>query len=545
MSATTPARPRLNLRAMRKSLRFRLLVSYVLLLGVTIVAITMTLFFATAARQAPPQQTYERLTALVRGLDFSSLIVEFGNLREADLPRPAQAGEDSSAAERERLRLADLAALETRYVEMLTEFASTRDVRVMWLVQTNDGTVRVAYDSSGLTQRGDTMPEETLSVQRGSPGGERSTLRLPDGAEQVYGVLRDDLGQQWLFSGFATAFLRPIARTNLVMVAEKRPTESLQDVLADFGVALLLPLIQAGLVGLVVAALLATLISRTIARPLQAVSRAATAVARGDMDQRVPISGPQEVQQVARAFNYMNDEVQAAQQSQRDFMANVSHDLKTPLTSIQGYSQAIMDGTARQPEKAAAIIHDEASRLTRMVIALTDLARMEAGQFSLNIASLDLAQIVEAVGQKLQPLAQKKHITFQVEAPSQQRVAGDGDRLVQVFNNLIGNAIKYTPQGGRVRVRCRAVETGVEVLISDNGPGIPKADLPRIFERFYQVDKARGPRRGTGLGLAITHEIVMLHGGRIDVQSIEGQGTQFTVWLPFDYTADTVTIRRR
>ncbi|RMG72629.1 MAG: ATP-binding protein [Chloroflexi bacterium] len=125
---------------------------------------------------------------------------------------------------------------------------------------------------------------------------------------------------------------------------------------------------------------------------------------------------------------------------------------------------------------------------------------------------------------------------MQIDVQPLPPIKADGDRIVQVLNNLVGNAIKYTQPGGRVLVRTREAQNGVELIVSDNGPGIPEKDLPRIFERFYQVDKTRGPSRGTGLGLAITHEIVQMHNGKINVQSIEGHGTQFTVWLPMDTT---------
>jgi signal transduction histidine kinase len=203
------------------------------------------------------------------------------------------------------------------------------------------------------------------------------------------------------------------------------------------------------------------------------------------------------------------------------------------LTSIQGYSQAIMDGTAKDPKQAAAVIHDEAGRLNRMVIELTDLERLQAGRLSMRTSAVDMSQIAQAIGQRLHVVAEKKDIELQIDAPSMPEIAGDGDRLAQVMMNLISNAIKYTPARGHVWVSTRINGGGVEVVVRDDGIGIPRNDLPRIFERFYQVDKTRGPRRGTGLGLAITHEIVQAHGGRINAHSDgPGQGTMFTVWLP-------------
>ncbi len=230
----------------------------------------------------------------------------------------------------------------------------------------------------------------------------------------------------------------------------------------------------------------------------------------------------------------MTEQVQAARQTQQDFMVNVSHDLKTPLTSIQGYSQAIIDGTSPKPVDSAQVIHEEAARLNRMVVEITDLARLQDGQMRLNMSTLDLNQIVQAVGERLAIVAQKKDIALRVETEAAlPTVKGDGDRLAQVLNNLLSNALKYTPRGGQVRLLTRPGQDGVEIVVQDNGIGIPAADLPRIFERFYQVDKTRGPRRGTGLGLAITREIIQAHGGQITAYSAgQDLGTTFTVWLP-------------
>jgi signal transduction histidine kinase len=239
----------------------------------------------------------------------------------------------------------------------------------------------------------------------------------------------------------------------------------------------------------------------------------------------------------------MADEVQSEQQAQQEFLANVSHDLKTPLTSIQGYSQAIIDGAASNPVAAATIINDEAARLNRMVVELTDLARLQAGRLSMQMTGLDMGQLAEAVGQRLSIVAREKGVDLRLETMPMPEVAGDGDRLAQVLTNLISNAINYTPPGGTVTVRTQVANGGVEVIVEDTGVGIPPSELPRIFERFYQVDKARGPRRGTGLGLAIVQEIVQAHGGKITASSAgENRGSTFTIWLP---SPNLTTIMRR
>jgi len=293
-----------------------------------------------------------------------------------------------------------------------------------------------------------------------------------------------------------------------------------------------------------VAVILAVLITRSIVQPLQHVARPAVAVAGGYFNTRVPVGGPPEVRAVGDAFNRMSAEVVGAQNVQRDFLANVSHDLKTPLTSIQGYSQAIIDGAAKDPGAAAQIIYDEAARLNRMVIELTDLARLQAGRLSMQSSAIDMGEMTAAIARRLEVVAQRKGVHFNVQASSLPPIAGDGDRLVQVLTNLISNAIKYTPEGGSVNITTRAANGGVEVEVADTGIGIPPEDLPRIFERFYQVDKTRGPKRGTGLGLAITQEIVQAHGGKITVMSAgRGHGSTFVLWLPSPQV--TTIIRRK
>jgi signal transduction histidine kinase len=302
---------------------------------------------------------------------------------------------------------------------------------------------------------------------------------------------------------------------------------------------------------LVIALALSVWIARSVAKPLRAIAEATGRVASGDYEHRVPVTGPTEAQIVGYAFNNMTAQVQFTQQAQQDFLANVTHDLRTPLTSIQGYSQAIIDGVAADPEKtkhAATIIHDEAGRLNRLVNDLLDIAKIQAGRMQMTRQAVEIDQVLRTVGGSMAVKAQQKSVELHVQIPDLVRIAGDGDRLAQVFTNLVDNAVKHTDSGGQVWLIAKVDEGGVLVTVQDTGEGIPPEDLSRIFERFYQVDKSRNrpaQRDGAGLGLAITHEIVHAHGGRIWVESEVGAGTRFSVWLPMMSGDRSTVIRMR
>jgi signal transduction histidine kinase len=283
------------------------------------------------------------------------------------------------------------------------------------------------------------------------------------------------------------------------------------------------------------------------------VAQAAQQIAAGDYDQTVPVEGSTEFKEVAVNFNQMAQQVRATQHSQRDFLANVTHELKTPLTSIQGFAQAIQDGAASEPEavrKSAAIIHDEAARMNRLVMDLLELARIESGQIVMRREPVQVDLVLRSVIDRLVLRAQSSGVALQTEiAPDMPAIVGDGDRLAQVFSNLIDNALKHTPSGGKIAITARsisgssAVKRGkaleaVEITVADTGSSIPPEDLARIFERFYQIDKsrARSKEGSLGLGLAIVKEIVTAHGGTIHAESIMGLGTKFVVWLPHAHT---------
>ncbi|VXB27303.1 two-component sensor histidine kinase (ResD / ResE) [Exiguobacterium sp. 8H] len=220
-----------------------------------------------------------------------------------------------------------------------------------------------------------------------------------------------------------------------------------------------------------------------------------------------------------------------------DFVANISHELRTPLVTLQGYSEAIIDGITESDEATkefASIIYDESLRLARLVNDLLDLARIESGKETMHFTSFDIGDFLPRVMRKFNQMASEKEICLQTDAPHR-LIEADGDRLEQVFTNLIGNAIAHT-DSGEIRIEATEETDGLRIQLTDTGHGIPKEDLPFVFERFYKADKARtsGSKTGTGIGLAIVKNVVDAHHGKVSVSSTLGVGTTFEIYLPFE-----------
>ncbi len=341
-------------------------------------------------------------------------------------------------------------------------------------------------------------------------------------------IVRDENGASWLYS------VEKLPDNTYLVIASPRPRISIFNIFTDDFLPLIL---QSGLIALLLSLVLAFLFARWIADPLQKVMLAARNLPSAEI-KPVETSGPHEIQELTRAFNDMIARMQASQKSQREFVANVSHEMKTPLTSIQGFAQAILDGTADTSDarqKAAQVIYDESRRMQRMVLDLLDLARLDAGTADITMSPVNMFGLLQAVAEKFAPQSQSAGVDIKVDvAANLQTITADGDRLAQVFTNLVDNALKFTPRGGLISLHVSAANGEMLVSVSDTGTGIPVEAQAHIFDRFYQADPARkgGEKHGAGLGLAIAHEIVQAHGGRISVRSKLGEGTSFDVFLP-------------
>lgn len=304
---------------------------------------------------------------------------------------------------------------------------------------------------------------------------------------------------------------------------------------------------------LLLATLLAFFLSRNMSRPLLEMKDAAQEMARGNLEVRVPIRSADELGLLAQSLNYLSrilkrnrEQEQKLEQMRREFITNVSHELRSPLQLLEGYTEAILDDVPKDEatrRQYLETILDETLRLKRLVNDLLDITRIDEGKFVLSRRPLSLATLGQHLEKKFRPLAEEKGITLQVDIPADlPSVDADEDRLKQVFSNLLENALRHTPAGGRITLQARREASGeIQLEVRDTGEGIPPEDLPYIWERFYKVDKARTGRQGTGLGLAIVKRLVEAHGGQVAVQSTLGQGSVFTVTLPVTLPGSKLT----
>lgn len=493
---------------MLKTLRSRLLLSYV-------VVILMALLVVGAAMLAFVSRPGIRYFATLQQLD-----------------------DVSRASRNELVRLVRAGAGNETIIEVLDETAVQNNVRILVLAWPS---LTVIYDSA----RSDAWLGDTIRADEIA----REFLPSTD-ANTTAARFQHSSGTRWLLYSRALFSASGVDRQMVVYaMPEPTPLAFFDDL--GFGRILL----WAGLAAMVIAVLLGVWIARSVAQPLQKLAEAAEAIAAGDYEQQLPLQGPEEVQRVATTFNTMSAEVTQTRNAQRDFVANVSHDLKTPVTSIRGWSQALLDGTAVTPadqQHAAGIVYAESARMARMVDDLLDLARIESGQMVLKQELLDLAELLQSVHQSFLPRAEAQQIRLTLAAEPIPPICGDHDRLTQLFANLVDNALAHTPSGGQVHLGLRRHgEQAVEAWVQDSGCGIPPDELPRIFERFYQVEKSRmraDGRHGSGLGLAIVQELAGLHHGRVLARSEVGQGSVFTVRLPLHRppsTAGTPASRQR
>ena len=297
----------------------------------------------------------------------------------------------------------------------------------------------------------------------------------------------------------------------------------------------LIPLLErlalASLGGILVAGLLGWYLSRRITRPVLALSRATDEIARGSYDVDLPeVRGGDEIGHLADSFRQMAARLSDAERQERNFLMSVSHELRTPLTAIRGHVDALREGVAEDPEARAAsleVIAREGARLERLVGDVLDLAKLEAHRFTVHAEEVDMERLCDQAYNAFGEEARRRSIEYAKRFEAQPTIVSDGDRVLQIISNLLSNAFRWAPDGGRVQLELSASNGRVSVAVDDNGPGVAIDEQERIFRPFWSRDDS-----GTGLGLAIAHELAAALGGSIALDSRPGEGSRFELVLP-------------
>lgn len=406
----------------------------------------------------------------------------------------------------------------------LSEIATYYDIRILMLDQSN----RVVIDTEPRQQ--------AIGMTLHFPAAEPAEIggRMEPFKSVRMGINQDDL---YLFTLASDAVPPPVPRTSgesqLVLAVPAGDVNSAW--------AAMLPRLSiAGAGAGVVAVLFAFLFAGRITTPVREMTRASQAMARGDLDQRIRGEGEDEIGRLAAAFNQMSTRVARSNRVMRELIANVSHELKTPLTSIQGFGQAMVDGLATEPEdyqEMSGVIVGETERIRVLVDDLLYLSQLESGTLQLNLDQIEIDAIVEDAAARFRFQADQAEVDLRL-ALDGATVRADGRRLEQVLANLVDNAIRFAPSGTEVLMRTYRLAGEVTIEVHNGGHAIPAEAITSVFDRFYQLDPARSDARHSGLGLSIVQELVQAHGGSVSVQSSRDAGTTFSVRLPIEGPPD-------
>lgn len=305
-------------------------------------------------------------------------------------------------------------------------------------------------------------------------------------------------------------------------------------------------ILEAMAIGLIISVLMSLLLAKTLVMPLQELTKAAENVASGDFEHKVDNPSRDEIGVLTQTFNDMAgtledtlDDLKKSEQMRKEFVANVSHELRTPITSVKSYSETLLDDPNMNPEmreKFLNVIVNESDRMSKIVQDLLTLSRFDAGSIEFEFTRFSFEKSVRDVysAMRLEAQNHKHEFTLEFIEPVPD-IIGDRGRIEQVLMNMVSNAIKYTKNGGRIKMTAGVKNGQVWCAVRDNGIGIPKQDVENVFDRFYRVDKARSRESGgTGLGLSIANEIVLRHNGTLKLDSKVGKGTVITVTLPVE-----------
>jgi two-component system, OmpR family, sensor histidine kinase BaeS len=284
-----------------------------------------------------------------------------------------------------------------------------------------------------------------------------------------------------------------------------------------------------------IALLIGIVLARTLTQPVRELTAATRAMAKGGLGQQVRVHSADELGVLAISFNQMSRDLAHASTLRRQMTADIAHDLRTPLSVILGYTEALRDGKLPCDQEIFDTLHTEAQHLQRLIDDLRTLSLTDAGELPLHRQPMPPQPLLERIAAAYKASAQAQGITLEIQAVADlPAIDIDPERMSQVLGNLLSNALRFTPAGGTIRLRATADGDRVHLIVQDTGTGIAAADLPHIFERFYRADSARQATGSSGLGLAIAKGIVEAHGGTIAVASSEGAGTRFSITLPAD-----------
>ena len=284
------------------------------------------------------------------------------------------------------------------------------------------------------------------------------------------------------------------------------------------------------------ALVLATVIARQITGPVRRLAAATADIARGRLDRRIENPGSDEVGQLAGAFNSMADSLQRQEELRRSMMADIAHELRTPLSVMRGNLEAMLDGLLEPTPEQVQVLHGQSVALSRLIDDLRTLSLAAEGHLELARQSTDVGELTRRVVAEMEPTAKERDVTLSVQAPpTSSTVMLDADRISQALRNLIDNALRHTPRDGRVVVDVSPGTKRMTVSVTDTGEGITPEDLPHVFDRFYRADGSRSRATGgSGLGLAIVKQLVEAHGGHVWAESEQGRGSVFSFSLPLE-----------
>jgi signal transduction histidine kinase len=373
----------------------------------------------------------------------------------------------------------------------------------------------------------------------------RSRFVMSDLNGKVYADSKQELTGQMI----NTKQSKPIAvylieGIPILMYFEPLDAPNLEKIQQDFSNSVNRSLLLAILGGGSLALLVTLALSRSILRPVEALTQAARRMGKGDMSQRVDIQAKGEVGELAEAFNGMADNLERLELLRRTMVTDVAHELRTPLSNVRGYLEAIQDGMVKPTPEIIDSLHEEAMLLNRLVDDLQELSLAEAGKLHLELRPLDMYQIIQRAAGLAQQPAKRKRINIRTEIPADlPMVSADPERLGQILHNLLDNAIHYTSEGGQILITAEQREEQVEIRVQDTGSGIAEEHLPYIFERFYRADRSRSRATGgAGLGLAIVKQLVEAQSGQVSASSKFGQGTTISLRLPIAHDSDAQTV---